>query len=45
VADGYFLLLKPLKPGVHTLNVLKTDADQSQAGVNYTLVITDEDDD
>lgn len=45
VADGYFLLLKPLKPGVHTLNVLKTDADQSQAGVNYTLVVTDEDDD
>ena len=45
VADGYFLLLKPLKPGVHTLNILKTNPDQSQAGVNYTLIITDEDDD
>lgn len=45
VADGYFLLVKPLGPGVHTLSVLKTHADQSQAGVNYTLIITDEDDD
>jgi hypothetical protein len=39
VADGYYLLLKPLKPGVHTLNLLQTNADQSQAGVNYTLII------
>jgi hypothetical protein len=43
VADGYFLLLKPLKPGVHSLNVLQTNADQSQAGVNYTLIIGDDD--
>lgn len=45
VADGYFLLLKPLAPGVHTLNLVKTNPDQSQAGVNYTLIITGDDDD
>jgi hypothetical protein len=45
VADGYFLYLKPLAPGEHTLNLVKTNPDQSQAGVNYTLIITDDDDD
>jgi hypothetical protein len=39
VADGYFLYLKPLTPGTHTLNLLKTNPDQSVAGVNYTLII------
>jgi hypothetical protein len=39
VADGYFLYLKPLKPGVHTLNFRKINPDQSEAGVNYTLII------
>lgn len=39
VADGYFLFLKPLSPGVHTLNLLMTNPDQSVAGVNYTLII------
>ena len=39
MADGYFLYVKPLKPGVHTLNLVMTNADQSQAGVNYTLII------
>lgn len=42
VADGYFLFLKPLKPGVHTLTVRRINADQSEAGVNYTLIIADE---
>lgn len=44
VADGYFLLLKPLSPGQHTLTVRKINPDQSVAGVNYTLIIEDEDD-
>lgn len=44
VADGYFLLLKPLAPGQHTLTVRKINPDQSVAGVNYTLIIEDEDD-
>jgi hypothetical protein len=39
VADGYFLFLKPLLPGVHTLNLRQTNADQTQAGVNYTLIV------
>lgn len=39
VADGYFLFLKPLRPGVHTLNLRQTNADQTQAGVNYTLIV------
>lgn len=39
VADGYFLYLKPLTPGVHTLNFRMTNPDQSEAGVNYTLII------
>ena len=39
VADGYFLFLKPLKPGVHTLNLRMINPDQSETGVNYTLII------
>lgn len=39
VADGYFLFLKPLKPGVHTLNLRMTNPNQSIVGVNYTLII------
>jgi len=39
VTDGYFLFLKPLAPGEHTLNILMTNPDQSQAGVNYTLIV------
>ncbi|HVR98053.1 MAG TPA: hypothetical protein VMW27_15655 [Thermoanaerobaculia bacterium] len=39
VADGYFLLLKPLHPGVHTLSFHKVNPDQSEAGVNYTLIV------
>jgi len=38
-ADGYYLFLKPLKSGVHTLNLRKTNPDQSVIGVNYTLII------
>jgi hypothetical protein len=45
VADGYFLLLKPLRPGTHTLNLRMTNPDQSQRGVNYTLIIRGGDDD
>jgi hypothetical protein len=39
VADGYFLFLKPLSPGEHTLSLRMTNPDQSQTGVNYTLII------
>lgn len=39
VADGSFLFVKPLRPGVHTLNLRATNPDQSVTGVNYTLVI------
>lgn len=45
MADGYFLFLKPLRPGVHTLNLRMINADQSEAGVNYTLIIDDGEDD
>jgi hypothetical protein len=45
VADGYFLFLKPLKPGVHTLTWRRFKADQSVLGVNYTLIIGHGDDD
>ncbi len=45
VADGYFLYLKPLKPGEHTLNLRMTHPDPSETGVNYTLIIEDDDDD
>ena len=39
VADGYFLLLKPLQSGEHTLNLRMIKPDQSVTGVNYTLII------
>jgi hypothetical protein len=39
VADGYYLFVKPLRPGVHTLNLRMTNPDQSVTGVNYTLII------
>ena len=39
VADGYFLYLKPLKPGVHNLSFRMVNPDQSENGVNYTLII------
>ncbi len=45
VADGYFLFLKPLRPGTHTLNLRMVNPDQSETGVNYTLVIGGGDDD
>jgi hypothetical protein len=45
VADGYFLFLKPLKPGQHTLNFRMINPDQSVTGVNYTLIIGGGDDD
>lgn len=45
VGDGYFLFLKPLRPGVHTLSLRMTNPDQSVTGVNYTLIIEDEEDD
>ena len=41
VADGYFLFLKPLKRGTHTLSLRMTNPDQSQTGVNYTLIVQD----
>lgn len=39
VADGYFLFLKPLRPGRHTLELRMTNPDQSQTGVDYTLIV------
>jgi hypothetical protein len=39
VADGYFLFLKPLKPGVHNLSFRLINPDLSETGVNYTLII------
>lgn len=39
VADGYFLFLKPLEPGEHTLTLRMTNPDQSETGVNYTLIV------
>jgi hypothetical protein len=39
VADGYFLFLKPLKPGVHNLSFRLINPDQSETGVNYRLII------
>ena len=41
VADGYFLFLKPLRPGVHTLTLRMTNSDQTQTGVNYRLIVED----
>lgn len=48
VADGYFLFLKPLHPGEHTLKILMTSPSTDpesetgvfEAGVNYKLIIT-----
>lgn len=51
VADGYFLFLKPLASGEHTLNILTTITDPdsgqvlSETGVNYTLIVSPGDDD
>ncbi|MFL6234817.1 MAG: hypothetical protein ACJ76N_16910 [Thermoanaerobaculia bacterium] len=45
VADGYFLLLKPLKPGEHTLSFRMINPDQTVRGVNYTLIIGEGEDD
>ena len=39
VADGYFLFLTPLSPGQHTLSFRMINPDQSEAGVNYTLIV------
>lgn len=41
VADGYFLFIKPLRPGVHSLTLRTTNPDQSVTGVNYRLIIED----
>jgi hypothetical protein len=39
VSDGYFLFLKPLKLGKHTLKVVMTNADGSLTGVKWTLIV------
>ncbi|HKV11579.1 MAG TPA: hypothetical protein VJ725_25770 [Thermoanaerobaculia bacterium] len=39
VADGYFLLLKPLETGRHTLSFRMITPGQPDAGVNYTLIV------
>lgn len=39
VGDGYFLFLKPLRPGRHTLNIRMVNPDQTETGVNYTLIV------
>ena len=47
VGDGYFLFLKPLKPGTHTLSVSKSFPGQPGEpawGVNYTLIVRGGDD-
>ncbi len=41
MADGYFLFLKPLRRGEHTLSLRMVNADQTETGVNYTLIIGD----
>lgn len=43
VADGYFLLIKPLKPGVHTLTVRHTNGAEPMNGVDYTLIVGEDD--
>jgi hypothetical protein len=45
VADGYFLFLKPLSPGTHTLNLRMTNPGEPVRGVDYTLIVEDGDDD
>jgi hypothetical protein len=42
VADGYFLYLKPLRSGEHTLSFRMINPDQSETGVNYTLIVEDD---
>lgn len=42
VADGYFLFLKPLKPGEHLLRLRMVKPDLSVTGVDYTLIVEDE---
>jgi hypothetical protein len=44
VADGYFLFLKPLEPGTHTLSFRMIQPGQPDTGVNYTLIVEDGDD-
>jgi len=39
VEEGYYLFLKPLARATHTLNFIMTNPDQSQTGVNYTLIV------
>jgi len=39
VVDGYWILLKPMPPGSHTIKVVTTYPDGSSFGVNYTLLI------
>jgi hypothetical protein len=43
VSDGYYMYLKPLKPGKHALNFAVINPDQSKSGVNYTLIIKPDD--
>src|SRR6185295_14216770 len=45
VADGYFLFIKPLKRGRHSLSLRMTQPDQSVRGVDYTLIIRGGNDD
>jgi hypothetical protein len=46
VADGWWILLKPLPPGVHTINFsAEFPAFQFELGANYTLTVVDDDDD
>ncbi|MFL6237214.1 MAG: hypothetical protein ACJ76N_29060 [Thermoanaerobaculia bacterium] len=45
VADGYFLFLKPLNPGQHTLSFRMINPGQPETGVNYTLIVGGGEDD
>ena len=45
VASGYFLFLRPLSRGLHTLRIRMVNPDQTVTGVNYRLVIGDGHDD
>jgi hypothetical protein len=42
VGDGYFLFLKPLQPGVHTLTLRTTNPDQSVTGADFTLIVEED---
>lgn len=44
VVDGYWILIKPLKPGMHSLSFSADDLSLGEIGANYTLVIDDNDD-